>query len=63
MGVSLLEGWLHIVVIVLGVASAAYLLIRPFRWWSWVVPPVLVGSAMAAWAIWQFVARITSASN
>lgn len=54
---SLLDGWLHLLIIVLGVAGAAFLLIRPVRWW-WirVVPPVLAVSTVAAWAVGRFVA-------
>ncbi len=63
-GVSLVDGWLYITVLVLGVVSFAYLLIRPFHWWwIWVVPPVLVVSAVAAWSIGHFVAPTTSARS
>jgi enterochelin esterase-like enzyme len=56
-GVSVIDGWLPIVVAVLGVAGLAFLLIRPFRWWwIWVVPPVVVLSGLAAWAIGRFAA-------
>ena len=53
--VSLVDGWLYTAVLILGIVSFLYLLIRPYRWWwLWVVPPVLVLSAIAAWSIGHF---------
>ena len=53
--VSLVDGWLSILVLALGIAGFAYLLIRPFRWW-WrrVVPIVVVVAAIAGGAIGYF---------
>ena len=54
-GTSLIDGWLPTTLIVLGILSALYLLIRPLRWWwIWFVPSVLVVSAVAAWSIGHF---------
>ena len=53
--VSLVDGWLSVAVLLLGVAAFAFLLIRPFKWWwLWVVPIVVVVSALCAAAIGYF---------
>ena len=54
-GLSLVDGWLRTVVLVLGLMGFGYLLIRPFSWW-WVrvVPIVLVVSALSGAAIGYF---------
>lgn len=53
--VSLVDGWLSLAVLLLGIAGFAFLLVRPFRWW-WlrVVPAVLIVSALAGAAIGYF---------
>jgi len=52
LGTSLVSGWLPWTVIALGVIGAACLLSRRERWWwLYVVPAVLVVSAVAAWLI------------
>ncbi len=57
MGISLISGWLPTVLLILGLVSALYLFIRPLRWWwVWVVPIVLVVSAIAAWVLGALVA-------
>ena len=57
LNIEIIDGWVPIVIAVLGVVGFAYLLVRPVRWW-WlrVVPPVLIGSAVIAWAIGYFIA-------
>ena len=56
MGVSLQDGWLSWLLMVLGVAAFAFLLIRPLRWWwIWVVPAVVVVSAVGGWLIGELV--------
>ncbi len=51
-GVSLQDGWLPTLLLVLGVVGAAFLLARRERWWwIWFVPVALVVSAAVAWAL------------
>jgi S-formylglutathione hydrolase FrmB len=56
--VSLETGWLPWTVIVLGVLGAIFLLCRRERWWwIYVVPGVLIASAVVAWIIGHGVAE------
>ena len=56
--ISLVDGWLRIVVLLLGIAGFAYLLIRPLkRWWVVVVSSVAVASAIASAAIGYFAGK------
>ena len=49
-GVSLLDGWLPVVLFSLGTLGAGFLLARPERWWwLYYVPATLVVSTAAAW--------------
>lgn len=51
-GVSLQNGWLPTLLLVLGAVGAVYLLARRERWWwTWFVPAALVVSAVVAWAL------------
>ncbi len=50
MGVSLQDGWLSWLLMILGLAAFAFLLIRPLRWWwIYVVPAVVIVSALGGW--------------
>lgn len=53
--VSLVDGWLSVTLLVLGVAGFAFLIIRPYGWW-WlrVVPVVVAVAAIAGAAIGYF---------
>jgi enterochelin esterase-like enzyme len=52
MGVSLQGGWLSWLLMILGLAAFAFLLIRPLRWWwVYVVPAVVVVSALGGWIV------------
>lgn len=56
MGVSLQDGWLRLLFAALGLASFAFLLIRPLRWWwIWVVPSVAVVSALGGYLVGEYV--------
>ena len=57
MGVSLTSGWLAWLLVLLGLAGAVLLLARRERWWwLFVVPLVVMVSAVAAWVIGEPVA-------
>ncbi|WP_041371181.1 alpha/beta hydrolase [Nakamurella multipartita] len=52
MDTSLMSGWLSWLVLGLGVAGAAFLLVRrPRWWWLYVVPPVVLVSAVTGWLL------------
>jgi S-formylglutathione hydrolase FrmB len=56
--VSLLDGWLPWLVLVLGVAGVVFLLARRERWWwLYVVPATALVSAVAAWILGNTVAK------
>ena len=58
MGVSLITGWLPWTVIVLGVAGGIFLLARRERWWwLYVVPGVVLASAVLAWILSHLVSE------
>ncbi len=52
MGVSLTSGWLAWLLVLLGLAGAVLLLARRERWWwLFILPLVVMVSAVAAWVI------------
>lgn len=64
MGVSLVDGWLPILLSILGIAGGLYLIYRPKRWWwIWYLPASVVVAAIAGWIISTTVATDFFASD
>lgn len=57
LSISLQDGWLPWVLLALGVISAVFLLIRPLRWWIFVVAGAVVLAGVVAWLVGTYLAQ------